>query len=404
MNMNDFERRLHEHADTVIENMYPLNTDPSAGERNDVKMPKKRIGLIAAAVIVAVAGITAVAATFNWDAELLEFLRLTPEQAEKLDDSAAYPMASVTENGVTITVRQTLTDNHGIYVVYDVTAPEDFVFTDDTRFGNMVFNPDDGITSGESSTQWSNRTLSQSGNRRTVLLSYSTDADFKSGRATMIFKDLGYRDDNVKPQNDYKVITADEGVGTSVSYSLEDAEPAETGDYIEPVETGDYRDPVDRGYFKNGFVKQIEGRWELSWDFEYTDTARVIEPELKYHGDTGKEFLVKKIELSPMSVWVETEHSMTVEAVPVPSGRKDENGKVYTMEMSIPPVEPVIKMKDGSTVKFSTDDTFSLGNAYLDGRPGGLERQRWHFEDGIIELNQVESITFGESTLYLDED
>lgn len=389
MKNNDMEERLRRHADTVRESMAPLNIDPAGEERKDVKMPKKRIGLIAAAAIVAVAGITAMAATLKWDEGMLKFLHLTPEQAEKLEDSAAYPEVSVTDNGVTVTVRQTLTDSHGIYVLYDIEAPEGFEFTDDTRFGGAVFDPDCGITSDSSSTGWDNRTLSQSGNKRTALLCYNTDGRFKSGRATMIFKDLGYRDTEYRPEDDPEVTTVDNGGGVSIQYRVADSEPT------------DSRDPADRSYLKYGFVKQIEGRWELSWDFDYVDAARVIEPELKYHNDKGNEYTVKKIELSPMSIWVETEHSMEMEAVQVEPG---DAVATYTVQMPPQPLVPVIKMKDGSTVKFSERIGFGYGTAYLDGRPGGLQRQSWNFEDGIIDLSLVESITFGESTVYLSEE
>lgn len=107
--------------------------DPAAGwadlqaRRQAEKAPPRRrwfrkpLALAAALVLLAV---TALAASPGLQAKLAAFFEVTQAESPLVQEGLEEPLATATSNGVTVTVRQSLADEHSIYVLYDVTAPE----------------------------------------------------------------------------------------------------------------------------------------------------------------------------------------------------------------------------------------------------------------------------------------
>ncbi len=407
--MEDFENRLRLHAEKVRAGMKPLDIDPAAGERKEENMPKKRIGLVIAAVIVAVAGFTAMAATFDWDTKLLEYLNLTPEQAEKLSNSTDYPGLSVSDAGVTVTVRQTLADSHGLYVLYDATAPEGFEFSDDIEFVGSLLEVPDTTLGTAGSCSWNNQMLSHSGNSSTWLLTYDNTAGITGGELRLTLDVLGCK----KPRKPVEVPDEEyESKDGTVKYAVVyNDEPADNDRVLTEREKAlqeklDNDEPLTQAerLLKSkldDYVCLFDGHWELAWDFEYNNCAIVLEPDLAVHDEKGREYTVKKLELSPMSICLEVEQNFEheLERVPVPSGNTDENGKVVTVEMGPQPPMPVINMKDGTKAALDGEYPNVSYGGYFDGRVGGINYLNIGFEDGIIDLENVESVTYGDQTI-----
>jgi len=59
---------------------------------------------------------------------------------ELIPDSVQTPDASVTENGATLAIRQTIADRYLIYVLFDVTVPEDAGFDPDANTHHVRFD------------------------------------------------------------------------------------------------------------------------------------------------------------------------------------------------------------------------------------------------------------------------
>lgn len=401
--MNDFEERLRRHAETVKERMPSLDIEPTTGERTDLKMPKKRIGLAIAAVIVALAGFTAMAATFNWDAKLLEYLNLTPEQAEKLADSVACPNVSVTRSGVTVTVRQTLSYSRGLYAVIDIEAPEGFEFGDETRFKSCALNFADEPESG--SRSWDIKQLSRSGNKSTWVLCYYNSEPIKSGRLELTLDSLGYWGE-AKPADADE--SGAEGGVIKVPFIISKEDSAAEGAYgeAESVDAeGEAFSPVQNAEIEYSiapapslgtadFVTVYSGPWVLTWDFEYKNSAKVIEPDLLVHDENGNGFTVKRLELSPMSICLDLEQDFE----PKQSfDIAEDGGEVVTVQLAPDAPEPAVNMKDGTRAALKNSQFGFFG--YLDGRAGGTRNMLWTFEDGAIDLDNVESVTYGDQTI-----
>ena len=151
------------------------------------------------------------------------------------------------------------------------------------------------------------------------------------------------------------------------------------------------------------FETVYEGPWELIWNFEYKNSAKVIEPDLLIHDENGTEFTVKRLEISPMSICmdVEQDFDMELKEVPVPSGGTDKDGKVVTIQMAPNPPKPVVNMKDGTQAVLKNSKIGGSFFGFIDGRSGGLSNLVWAFEDGIIDLENVESITYGDQTIII---
>jgi hypothetical protein len=215
----------------------------------------RRIPVIAAALL-AVAVIfsgTALAISLGWHEQLMEYLKPNKEQIENLEVAVDMPEATVTHNGVTVTVKQTLADAFGIYVLYEMTVPETIKLDDNVQwiFSNLsvpVGETDEYVFVGTTGTT----VLEQNGNKRTALIHKQVSAPLENGKIELLFRDLSYFD-----------IT--QGAGP--------------------------------------FLPLVEGEWKLGWDFTYVDTSRTVGLDLPISINGSKNTITQVI-ISPMSVCV----------------------------------------------------------------------------------------------------
>ncbi|SHI02951.1 protein of unknown function [Sporobacter termitidis DSM 10068] len=227
-----------------------------------VKRTTKRFALIAAVIAVCVlTATTALAISLGWDEKLIEYLKPSEKQMETLSGAVGTPEATLTKNSVTITVKQTLADSYGIYVLYEMTVPKDMTLNDGVtwEFSHLdapMVKPDKGYTFGTQSTE----ILEQTANKRTALIYLQRTAPSENGYLELEFLNLGYYPDIQPPT---------ENVGT----------------------------------IRTKFVPLVEGKWDLKWEFNFADTSKTIEVN-KPLSINGSKDTVTRLVISPMSLCV----------------------------------------------------------------------------------------------------
>lgn len=234
--------------------MLRIILDSKKGGLAPVKRATKRFSVAVAVIVICVlTATTALAINLGWHEKLIEYLNPSEELMETLNGAVSTPGATLTKNGVTISVKQTLADSFGIYVLYEMTVPEDIELNDDIRWKWEVIDvptvkTDETITAGTSGSE----ILEQTGNKRTVLYHIQKTAPFENGYIKLTLRNLEYVKRN-----------------------------GATG-HIE-------------------FIPLVEGEWDLKWEFNYVDTSKTIEVN-KPLSINGSEDTITKIVISPMSV------------------------------------------------------------------------------------------------------
>lgn len=202
------------------------------------------------------------AANFGWNEKMIELFKPSESQMERLGSAADIPEATVTQNGVTVTVKQTLADNHGIYALCDIEAPQDFVFTDEMMSYayslDADFAYDDSRTIGMGSGSF--RVVSQEGNKRTMLIRTENVGTLSAGsKMSLYIKDWGYVEHN-------------------------------------------------EDYSQSEWKTLLPGEWELEWQFDGTPAEQktvYVNQKVDINGVNDDTFTT--LEISPMSVWITVE-------------------------------------------------------------------------------------------------
>lgn len=224
------------------------------------KVMKKRFPIVLAAMIAAL-GVTAAAAAYiiQWNDKLAERFDANEEQQNQLasDSAIASVDQTVTENGLTVTAVQTLGDKNGVYLLFDVKAPEGITLSDENLFegtsveiegienganysGGFMSDTDQDVSSPDSTNE----------RYYEIWLSNADQADWNGKKITVTFSNL----------------QADNG--------------------------------------KLDMYTELEGKWALSWTLSYTDHAQTFEINQTYDIG-GHEVVVKSIELSPLSMTID---------------------------------------------------------------------------------------------------
>ncbi len=220
------------------------------------KVMKKKFPIILIAVI-ATLGVTTAAASYviQWNDKLARRFGVNEQHQSQLAQNGAVAAANqtVTENGVTITALQTLGDKNGIYVLFNVKAPEGIELTKD---GSGIST--DVKIEGIKHVSWSAQ--------------FSPDNEkpvSPSGIASERYYELWL--DNTQGENwNGKAIT---------------------------VEFSDLRD-LNKGPNDNIVVT---GKWKLSWNLSYMNQMQTYDINKTYMVN-GHEVVVKSVEISPLSM------------------------------------------------------------------------------------------------------
>jgi len=251
--MDEMEKKLRSHAQNVKTHIIaPVNIKSEA--LIEMKKAKKMtVNFVLVAAFITLLSATVLAAVFRWDERLLNFLYPTEKQMQELETALNTPLATVSQNGVTIEIKQTLADSHGIYILYEMTTPEWFTLNDDIQFGDNFFHV--GVSGAHATSGSSEKILEQSDNKRTALIYYSTSGIIENQKLTLELSDLGYYSD----------------------YTFE-------------------------------FNTLLEGNWVLEWDLYYVDTnTKTIEVNKKVDINGTNNNVITKVYISPMSVLINIE-------------------------------------------------------------------------------------------------
>jgi hypothetical protein len=213
--------------------------------------------VVLAAVAMCAFALTASAAVyFNWDNRLADYLQPSEAQKEKLSTAGLMVGKSTTVNSLTFEVKQTLGDKYGAYILCDVTAPEGTALTDE-----MTFERIDLSLTGAKSLGYGTTILKDDDpldNKRSYLLDLSSENGVQGKTVTLSLENLGYN-------------------------------TASTADNEEPE-----------------FHTLLAGKWEVTWEFDYTDLSRTIAVNKPIRILNGTS-LLKSINISPLSVTVSIE-------------------------------------------------------------------------------------------------
>jgi hypothetical protein len=242
-------RRFHETVQCTLDTLILNKTGRQKGTN-------KKFLIVLAAVIAAL-GLTATAAAYflRWNDQLARRFDVNEQQQIQLAEDGAVAAAdqTVTENGVTITAIQTLGDKNGVYVLFNVKAPEGVELTKDGS----------GISAhveieGFDHVGWSAH--------------FMLDKDKSvspSGAANERYYELWLNNTHGENWNG-KTIT---------------------------VEFADLRD-LSKGPDDNIIVT---GKWNLSWKLSYMDQMLTFDINKTYTVN-GRELVVKSVEISPLSM------------------------------------------------------------------------------------------------------
>lgn len=256
MNNNDWNNVFPEVPQSFHETLQCTLDTQILNKTGRKKVMKKKFPIVLVAVI-AVLGVTTVAAAYviQWNDKVAERFGVNEQQQSQLAENGAVAAAdqSVTKNGVTITAIQTLGDKNGVYVLFDVKAPEGIELTKD---GSGIST--DVKIEGVNHVSWSSQFVLD--NEKPVS---------PSGAANERYYELWL--DNTQGENwNGKTIT---------------------------VEFSDLRD-LNKGPNDNIVVT---GKWNLSWKLSYMNQMQTYDINKPYMVN-GHEVVVKSVEISPLSM------------------------------------------------------------------------------------------------------
>ena len=124
------QKKANHTFDKIRENKVEVDADgkiiPYEKIKTVSKFPKKRIGIIVAVVTLALATVSVAAAYLNWSKSLSEGLQATQEQKVQMEENnmSAFVDQACTDQGITITAVQSITDNYYTHIAFKIEGYE----------------------------------------------------------------------------------------------------------------------------------------------------------------------------------------------------------------------------------------------------------------------------------------
>ncbi len=311
----------------------------------------------AAALFVGVAGISA-AAYMQWSKALEEHLRITEEQHKELEESriASAVGQSVTQNGVTVTMEESIVDNNCAHLAFKVEGYE------------LEAGKEPGF--GQTAVQVDGK------------------GDFPGGWSSSFY-------DGLVAGNDGKAVFADGTPLTDdsqISYAMEDGSleylvtmmSSEKGYFIgKPIHV-ELKDLGTYSGKEEDVLPDVEGTWSFDWTMEGSGERKTCEMDAAL-GDSGAS--VVKAELSPVSISVVYDFPMQEETE---LGIDETTGETFIhTTYAEPPFFTGVRLKDGTLYT----GIFNGGSTrYTDD-----EFETMTILSRAIDVDQVESLAFVKS-------
>lgn len=222
-------------------------------ELSTKRYSKKSVLMLAAAIILAITSLTAIASTFNWHEKLIEYFNPTEQQMEELQGMIDTPQATATDDGVTVNILQTIADNHGIYVLYEIEGSED-IAVDDTI-----------------SWEYMNLKIKYANNSKvgTGGYAYNKILDYNNNKCTALYIRTGSSE------------ISDQKLQFELS-GLRKAEFNATKD-------------------KCTFTKLSDCNFNIEWDFKYENSGESFMVNREFNNGNNT---LTQIDISPISLWI----------------------------------------------------------------------------------------------------
>ncbi|MBO5008982.1 MAG: hypothetical protein J6D26_09115 [Clostridia bacterium] len=230
-----------------------INADPA--ERRLFMRRRFINSALVTALILSIASLTVIAATSGWHHKLMEYFNNpSAEQMKLMNGAFDAPMISKADKDITVNVIQTLADNHGIYVLYEVEMNE-----------NIQLNE---------SLSWEKQKLK---------IQYR-NGDKKIGNGGYAYSKVISKEDNK-----YTMIYIRTGIGEIVNQKLIfELEGLKKINLIPDEKTSESH-------------KISDCKFTFEWDFEYVNSG--ITQEVNKKINSGKSE-ISNIDISPISLWI----------------------------------------------------------------------------------------------------
>ena len=314
-----------------------------------------RTMLIAACVTALLAVTTALAAYYlELEKPLGDMLGVTEENFSEIENAVDTPVCSVTDNGVTVNVLQTLADSRTVYAVFEVVAPEGTELQQWYEFERYHFEPSDCWDHPEKYSSF--------------------------GMDVSVVEADGNR---------MKCIATAEGFASE----LPDCEWSLT---LENISEHVSSDP------EHEWNNIIEGKWQLKWNYssEKNPDMRELSVNIPMECEE-RDLAVTDITLSPLSAQFIVRCELTEdEAVKV----ADNNHERLTLFSSVEPYvydHLSVKMKDGTVIDWQNAKPFRTGG-FPEGENCMIFRYYMRFNN-IVEVDDIEGVIVNGTEIKIED-
>ena len=215
---------------------------------------KKFVLVLAAAIVLAITGLAAIAATCNWHEKLIEYFNPTQQQMEQLQGMIDTPQATAADDGVTVNILQTIADNHGVYVLYEIKGSNDMAIDDTISWEFMNLH-----------IEYSNRDKKVG----TGGYAYNKILDYDYNKCTALYIRAG-----IGEISDQKLQFELSGLRKAEFNTTED---------------------------KCTFTKLSDCNFNIEWDFKYENSGESFMVNREFNNGNNT---LTQIDISPISLWI----------------------------------------------------------------------------------------------------
>ena len=331
----------------------------------DKKYKRKRISgrlLIAVAVICTGMGVTVAAKEFfKWNDHLLKRLEPSEKQQETMQESTYIQNIdqSVTQNGVTVTLTDSVQDQGFLYAFFEVKTDDNISMTDNTSFEEMTHFKIDGK---EVYADDDNRFGSLStGVSQDNLLNYDQDSAHSKYFTAGISYDSDYDLSNKTVEITLKNLT-------------------DEGDYDKTVIT--------------------DGTWDFKWTLGAVKPPTTLEVNRKCDFG-GYEITVKKMEVTPLlwSLYLDYDEAMKV--YEDEKNKFEYTGTDYGMDLYDRVNIDQVRYKDGTVLTLDPTMGGIAGGGEKQDKENGVLIIRNSFPQ-LVDIDNLQAVHFGNIDQWLE--
>lgn len=242
-NLLNNEKKLSDNEKERILNM-TINKIPNK-KRTIFNKKKLVVSILVATMMISTVAMAKEYVFSKLDNDFLNFFGINKDDT-KLDSAGESVNKTISNNGLDVTVRQTLGDEHTLHIILDVVSPDNIKIPQYAQFNDSSINLTKNSNAGWGFVNLDNNF---NDNKASYLISYNTQADLTDkNNITLSLKDFGY-----------------------------------------------YSDDNDK------FIPLIKGQWDLSWDLKYENLTKTIN-FYRFIKENRYRSIITSIKISPISI------------------------------------------------------------------------------------------------------